>query len=187
MSAERYIKLGQFAALISFAIGMAILALSYQVDVSLGAFIGFFYALVAGLINLIILIAILIKMVKEQEKRKRKRLLCTSGLMALNIPICLVCIVIISVLFDTMRITFINATDTVLTDINVVAYEKVTEHFDQLEKGEKKTVWISIFGDGNITINYLINGERKEEYVEGYVTTCMGKKKKYNIGSEPVH
>ena len=67
-----------------------------------------------------------------------------------------------------------------MTDINIIGCE--TKHIDKLEKGESKTVWVGITGDCTVNIDYLKNGEKKEENVAGYVTNSMGQKMKHNIG-----
>jgi hypothetical protein len=69
-----------------------------------------------------------------------------------------------------------------LKDINIVGCE--TKYINKLEKGESKTIWIGITGDCHIGINYIANGERKEENVAGYITNGMGQKMKYHIGGQ---
>ncbi|SHF79141.1 hypothetical protein SAMN05444396_101411 [Flavobacterium segetis] len=78
-----------------------------------------------------------------------------------------------------MRITFTNSTQTTLTDINIVGCGG--GHIDKLKVGESKTVWVDITGDCSIDINYLSNGQRKEETVAGYVTSSMGEKVNHKI------
>ena len=44
-----------------------------------------------------------------------------------------------------------------------------------------KTVWVKITGDCSIYLDYLSNGQRKEETVAGYVTSSMGQKVNHKI------
>lgn len=178
MSAEKHIKTGKLTALISFLIGTAIFGLYFLTSAAELLFLGYGFILLTGLVNAIILWTILVAAYKDNPNRKR--LLLTSGLMLLNIPVMLIYCSIAFVLLDTMRITFTNATDKVLTDINIVGCE--LKHIDKLEIGETKTVWVGITGDCTINIDYLADGQRKEENVAGYVTSSMGQKMKHNIG-----
>nr|WP_294925677.1 hypothetical protein [uncultured Flavobacterium sp.] len=43
---------------------------------------------------------------------------------------------------------------------------------------------VKITGDCSISIDYLSDGNRKQESVAGYVTTTMGQKMKHNIGGQ---
>jgi hypothetical protein len=83
------------------------------------------------------------------------------------------------ILLGTMRITFTNETRTDLTDINIIGCGG--GHIDKLEKGESKTVWVSITGDCSVYMNYLSLGSRKRERVLGYTTSGDGKKVKHKI------
>ncbi len=177
MTAEKHIKIGRLTALISFFTGTIIFGLYYMTSAFELLFIGYGFIAIAGLINLVVLIAILIK--SNKDKRNKKRLLITSGLMLLNIPFMIAYCWGTIILLNTMRITFTNDTDATLTDINVVGCGG--GHIDKLEVGESKTVWIEITGDCSIYIDYLSNGQRKKENVAGYVTSSMGQKTKHKI------
>lgn len=178
MTIERHIKLGRQTALISFLLGTAIFGLYFLTSSFELLFVGYGFIALTGLINIAILISILVKAFKDKENRIK--LLMTSGIMLMNIPVMLVYCWVAIILLDTMRITFTNATQTTLTDINIIGCE--TEHIDKLDVGESKTVWVGITGDCTINIDYLANGKRKEEGVVGYVTSSMGQKMKHNIG-----
>lgn len=138
-------------------------------------FAGFGFIVIIGLINISVLIAILIKAGKDKA---RKRLLNTSGLMLLNIPVMIAYSWVAIILLGTMRITFINETDTTITDINIVG---CGGNIDKLEVGESQTVWVGITGDCSIYVDYLSNGQRMEETVAGYVTSNMGQKVRHKI------
>ena len=178
MNSDKQIKAGKITALVSFLIGTTIFGFYFWTSSSELLFIGYGFFLLAGFINLVILGTIIILLFKENTNKKR--LFLTSGLMLLNIPVMLFYCSIAFVLLGTMRITFTNATDKILTDINIIGCEP--KHIDKLEIGETKTVWVGITGDCTINIDYFVDGERKEENVVGYVTSSMGQKMKHNIG-----
>jgi hypothetical protein len=180
MNADKHIKTGKFTALVSLLIGTAIFGLYFLTSAFELLFVGYGFIAIAGLINLIILTTILVTAFKD--KRHRKKLLLTSGLMIVNIPVMLIYCSIAIVLLNTMRITFTNATDKVMTDINIIGCEP--KHIDKLEKGQSKTIWIGITGDCTINVDYVADGQRKEENVAGYVTNSMGQKMKYKIGGD---
>jgi len=177
MTAERHIKLGRQTALISFLLGTVIFGLYFLTSSSDLLFLGYGFIVLTGLINIGILIAILTRAKKDKENRGR--LLSTSGLMLVNIPIMVAYCWVAIVLLDTMRITFTNSTQTTLSSINIVGCGG--GHIDKLEKGESKTVWVTITGDCSIYVDYLSNGQRKEETVAGYVTSSMGQKVNHKI------
>jgi len=178
MNRERYIKIGKLTALVSFLIGTVIFGLYCLTSNTEQLFIGYGFILLAGLINIIILTLVFAAAFKDSKNRKK--LLLTSGLMLLNMPVMFVYVFVALTLLGTMRITFTNATETTLTDINIVGCGG--GHIGKLEIGRSKTVWVDIPGDCSISINYLLDGQQKEESVVGYVTNSMGQKMKHNIG-----
>jgi uncharacterized membrane protein YiaA len=180
MTTNRHIKLGRIIALISFLVGTVIFGLYYMTSAFELLFVGYGFIALIGLINIGVLIAILTKARKDKENRSR--LLKTCGLMTLNIPFMIVYCWVAIILFGTMRITFTNETGTELTDINIIGCGG--GHIDKLEIGESETVWVSITGDCSIDIDYLSNGQRKEEVVAGYVTSSMGQKVNHKIDGQ---
>jgi hypothetical protein len=180
MTTERYIKLGRQTALISFLLGTAIFGL-YFLTSSFGLlFLGYGFIALTVLINIGILISILVK--ANKDKDNRTKLFTTCGLMLLNIPVMLFYCWVAIILLNTMRITFTNSTQTTLTNINIVGCGG--GHINKLESGESETVWVDITGDCSISIDYLSNGQKKEESIAGYVTNSMGQKMKHNIGGQ---
>jgi hypothetical protein len=177
MTTERHIKLGRQTALISFLLGTGIFGLYFLTSAIGLLFFGYGFIVLTGLINLGVLIAILLRASKDVEKRKG--LLMTSALMLINIPIMLVYCWVVIILLGTMRITFTNDTGAELTDIKIVGCGG--GHIDKLEIGESKTAWVTITGDCSIYVDYLSNGQRKEETVVGYVTSTMGQKVNHKI------
>lgn len=177
MTAEKHITLGKWTALISLIIGTLIFGLYFFTSNGELLFIGYGYIILAGIVNLIVLLTILAK--SSSDTANRKKLLKTSGLMLINIPIMLVFMYVAMILIGTMRITFTNSTQNTLTNINIIGCE--TKHIDELKPNESKTVWVGITGDCSINLEYLENGKIKKETVVGYVTSGGGQKLKHKI------
>lgn len=180
MKTERYIKLGRQTALISLFLGTCIFGLYFLTSTFELLIIGYVFIAVTGLLNVILLIAIIIKAYKDKENRKK--LIKTSGLMLLNIPVMLFYCWITIILLDTMRITFTNSTHKTLTNINIVGCGG--GHIDKLEIGDSKTVWVNITGDCSIDVVYVSDKQKKVENVAAYVTSSMGQKMKHKIGGQ---
>lgn len=180
MTTERYIKLGRQTALVSFLLGTGIFGLYFLTSSFELLFVGYGFIALTGLINIGVLISILVRATKDENNKSK--LNWTAGLMLLNIPLMLFYCWVAIILTNTMRITFTNSTQTILTNINILGCE--TQHIDKLDVGQSKTVWVGITGDCTIDIDYLTNGQRNGENVAGYVTNGMGQKMKYNISGQ---
>jgi len=180
MTTEKQIALGKKTALISFIIGTLIFGIYFLTSNWQLLFVGYGFIIVAGIFNIIILILTLKKANSDSENRKK--LLKTSGLMLLNIPILFIYVWFAMLLIGNMRITFTNTTENKLTEINIIGCE--TEYIAELEPNESKTVWVGITGDCSINVDYQENGEKKNEIVAGYVTGGMGQKMNHKIGGE---
>lgn len=180
MITEQYIKLGRLTALISFLLGTIIFGLYFLTSSINFLFLGYGFIVLTGLLNMGILIFILVK--ARNDKDNKKKLLTTCGLMLLNIPVVFFYFWVAFILVNTMRITFTNYTQSALTNINIIGY--AGGHIEKLRIGQSQTVWIDISDDCSININYLLNGQRKEEMVVGYATGLMGQKIKHNIGGQ---
>ena len=169
--------IGKFTALVSFLIGALIFGLYFFTSKGELLFVGYGYIAFAGIINLIVILFILVMAITDSSNRKN--LLKTSGIMLINIPIMFIFIWVVMILIGTMRITFTNATQNKLTDINIVGCE--TKHIDELKPNESKTIWVGITGDCSINLEYLENGKLKRETVVGYATAGGGQKLKHKI------
>ena len=180
MTTEKQIALGKKTALISFLIGTVIFGLYFLTSNWQLLFVGYGFILIAGIFNIIILILTISKANSDSENRKK--LLKTSGLMLLNIPILIIYAWFAMMLTGNMRITFTNETEYRLTEINIVGCE--TKSIVELEPNESKTVWVGITGDCSINVDYKESGEEKSEIVAGYVTRGMGQKINHKIGGE---
>lgn len=177
MKSEKHINLGKGTAIISFVIGALIFGIYFLTSNSDLLFIGYGFIALAGIINLIILIAILAK--SNSDSTNRKRLLKTSGLMLINLPIMFLFIWISLIVIGNMRITFTNGTNNTLSNIKILGCE--TEYISELKPNESKTVWVGIPNDCSITLEYLEDGTLTKETVAGYVTNGMGRRMKHII------
>lgn len=81
MTSHQLRNLGKLTALISFIIGTLIFGAYILTPKAELIFIGYFYILLAGLINLVVLVIIFLRANKENK------LIRTCGLILLNIPI----------------------------------------------------------------------------------------------------
>ncbi|MDY7394160.1 hypothetical protein UMM65_02825 [Aureibaculum sp. 2210JD6-5] len=180
MTTEKQIALGKRTALFSFIIGTTIFGIYFLTSNWQLLFVGYGFIIIAGFFNIIILILMLAKANIDPENRNK--LLKTSGLMLLNIPVLFIYVWFAIILTGNMRIKFTNTTENKLTEINIIGCE--TEHIAELEPNESKTVWVGITGDCTINLDYKENGVKKNETVAGYVTRGMGQKMNHKIGGE---
>jgi hypothetical protein len=102
--------------------------------------------------------------------------------MFLNIPVFLFYCWFTMTLLNTMRITFVNSSGTVLTEIEISGCDSA--HITELQPGESQTVWISISSDCALNVDYLRDGKQKRMNVAGYLTTGMGRSIQFNIEGE---
>jgi hypothetical protein len=180
MTTQQYINLGRLITLISFVLGTGIFGFYFLTSSSELLFVGYGFMVLTGLVNICVLILILVKATKSEDSKAK--LNWTAGIMLLNIPVMLFYCWVAIMLLNTMRITFTNSTESILTDINIYGCE--TEYIDKLDVGQSKTVWVSITSDCTIDITYLTGGQRTGENVAGYVTNNMGQIIKYSIGGK---
>jgi hypothetical protein len=183
MTTENYQQLGKRAALFSFLLGTLIMLGFFITGEFKLAFVGLFYILIIGSINVLIFIAILIKTFKNPEHKKP--LLLTCILMLLNIPVMLLYCWFAFYLLDTLRITFTNVTPKEISDIKIEGCE--SNFIKTLKPNQSKTVWINIPNDCFVNIKYTSNGQNKTENVIPYTTGGMGEKMKYDIGGSKNH
>lgn len=178
LSANDYVKAGRICAIVSFITGTILLGL-YALFMDNGT-IGFGLMFISGalIINAIVLLAILIK--AFTDKQNRVRLLLTSSLMLLNIPVIILYIFIAGHFANTVRLHLNNSTKSIITDIHITGCQD--KRIDKLLPGEKQTIVIDIPGDCTIDINYLQGINRKNGVIASYVTNDGGQNITYNIG-----
>jgi hypothetical protein len=178
MSIQDLNILGRKIALISFLTGSLIFLLYFLTSFWGLFFAGYLFIAAAVIGNLIVLIALLISTFKNKELCRSNML--TAFLMLLNIPIAFTYFWLVLVLSDTMRITFINTTNSPLISIDITGCE--SKHINQLAPDESETVWIAIPHLCSIEIKYMMDGKIKNEVVEPYVCKSMGYKRDHRIG-----
>lgn len=166
MDSTKLISTAKATALITFIGGTIILLLFYLTNGAELGMLGLFYTAIIVIINLVVLTRLLLQ--SYRHKIKRHFVLKAAGLMLLNIPIFILYCWIGITLLNTVRITFINSTQTEIDDLKISGCEE--KYIQKLSSGQSKTVWISIPNDCGVGISYKFNGQTKEEDVTGYVT-----------------
>ena len=180
MTTQRLSLIGKWTALISFLGGIFIFLLYYLTSADSLLFLGYGFIAIVGLINLGLLISLFVR--ASHDKDNRKKIYSTCGLLLLNIPIMLSYCWFAIILLATMRITFINTSQTKLSDIQTIGCD--SKHIDSLQPGQSQTIWVGINGDCALDIEYFANGQKKIETVAGYLTSGMGQKLTFNIGTD---
>lgn len=167
-------------ALVSFLAGTVILLLYFISMSVLFAFVGLSFMMLAGLVNIVILLLLIIR--AWGDTPQRAKLLKTAGLMLLNISIVFIYFFIGGIIANTLRITFNNSTKNMLTDIHINGCS--IKHIDKLNAGESKTIWMKIPHDCAVDIDYLQNNTRKKAEVASYITNDGGQQITYDIGGQ---
>jgi len=171
-------KIGIYTALTSLIIGTLLLLFFYFTNSNEIAGFGIYFIIVAGIINLIIIALLLAEILTDKENRKKN--LKTSIIMLLNIPVLVLYFYFVMFLLSIMRVTFINDTGKIITDLKIIGGEPKT--IEKLEKGESQTEWITIKSDNDLILEYEIDGELKTEMIYSYMTS--GEKFEHRIGNK---
>ncbi len=180
MTIPQLLKLSKWTAFISFLLGTCIFLIYYFTSNFYLLFVGFAYIFLAVIFNLIILVLLFIR--AFVDKNNRNKVLRTSIVMLLNIPILIFYCYITRILINTMRIEFINLTEAQLNNIVITGCDQ--KHIDKLSPGEAKTVWIYIPTDCRIDIYYYLHGQKKSENVIEYCGQASGRRLFYQIGKD---
>lgn len=177
---DKYTKVGFWSAILSFIIGTIMIGVFYfTLSVELAIY-SYFILIAIALFNVIVLSILMSNVILEKVSFRKYRL--TVGLMIANIPVAIGYFVLVVILINTLRITFVNSTEVRLDNIEIIGCEP--KSIDILEPGDSKTVWINITGDSTLEIEYQLQGETKREIVYGYVTTSNGQIATYWIGKD---
>lgn len=171
-------KIGIYTTLTSFLIGTLLLLFFYFTNSNEIAGFGIYFIIVAGIINLIIIALLLAEILADKDNRKRN--LKTSRIMLLNIPVLVLYFYFVMFLLSIMRITFINDTGKIITDLKIIGGEPKT--IEKLEKGESQTEWIKIISENDLVLEYKIDREIKTEMIYSYMIS--GEIFKYKIGNK---
>lgn len=157
------------STLVTFCIALLIFLGFVMTGDSHYALMGVYFFLIAGIVNLIVLIYLAVVGGKG------------IGLLFINLPFAFIFTAIAIYLTGIMRITFVNDSGETIRNLHIEGCEK--EYLDELENGDSETIWINIEGDCQIELSYSTeNGKRKNETVMGYVTNGMGHKYVHHIG-----
>jgi len=178
MTSQLLKKIGKKTALASFTGGSLILLLYYFTANDNFIFGGLFYIIVAGLVNLVLLIIILTKALKS--KPRETGLFYAAGILLLNIPAALLMLWFGGLLLNTMRITITNPTTQDISEVIIEGCEKKV--INLLKAGESTTVWIKIPGECAILMSYTQGTIQKREVVIGYLSRHSGGKATHTIG-----
>ncbi len=179
MDTPRLISTGKKTALISFIGGTFIIILLYFSNDVIFGVLGLGYTVIMLIINIIVLVRLSNQ--ANKDKINRDNIFKIVRLMFLNIPIAILYFWVAIVLLNTVRITFINSTQTEIEDVKIKGCEE--KYIQKLSPGQSKTVWVNIPNDCGVSIVYKIDGQMKEENVTGYVTNEGGYIMSFKIGT----
>jgi hypothetical protein len=152
-------KLRQVAiwtAILSFAIGSGFFltyTLSDSADI---AFYGYFYILVAGIINLIVLVLLISRLIIDKDKRKKYMI--STGILLANIPIAIFYFYFVMVMMNTMRINFVNDSTNLISEAKIEGCQ--TKSLGDIKLVISELCWISIPNDCSIKIKYQIGDSK---------------------------
>jgi hypothetical protein len=176
MTKKKSIQLGLTSTITSFIIGSIIFGVYYLTLYAELLFVGYGFILLAIIVNSIFFTSLVSKAIKEKDKK----IFGVSILILINIPIMFFYCWFANKLVNTAIIKFTNCTEYDLREINITGCEE--KYIQQIVKGDSKTIWVKIPNDRSIQINYINNGIKKNEIVEGYLSGMMGKRSNYCIG-----
>ena len=163
MNEQTKIRIGNLTAFISFLIGSLIFIgyLTYENDLLL--LIGFYYLIIASIVNFCILLWLLFQ--KSNDTLIQKGLNKSKWTIVANIPIAIAYFSIVMTLLSHLRITLVNKTGETITNIRIVGCDD--KSIKQLDPNDKSIQWIEINGDCSVDIKYLLNGVEKQETIVG--------------------
>jgi hypothetical protein len=177
---DKYTKVGFWTAILSFIIGTIMIGFFYfTLSIELAVY-SYSILIAIALFNVIVLSILMSNVILEKVSFRKYRL--TVGLMIANIPVAIGYFVLVLILINTLRITFVNSTGERIDNIEIIGCEP--KLIDNLEPEDSKTVWINITGDSTLEIEYQLQGETKREIVFGYVTNSNGQIATYWIGKD---
>jgi len=180
MKIESLIQLGKLTAIVSFLTGTAIFVLFVFTQYD-GLFLfGYYFLLVASIINLCVLLWI--TTTSTNDSKLKKALRNATILILSNIPVAAIYIIGIMTLLSYMRITIVNKTNSEISNIRIYGCDE--ENIAKLRPNEQAKKWILINGDCMIGLKYAEKGIQKEETIASYVSGPMGQKIRYEIGGK---
>jgi hypothetical protein len=179
MRPQKLIRIGIQTALLSILLSSIIYFAYYYTSYNFIVYLEYIFIFLIGTISFIVLLRIMNHVTKH--KRSRKPLIATAGVILVSAIIALVFFRRLTTLLDTMRINFVNDSTYALTDIKITGCQK--KYINNIPPKGEEMVWIKITRDCAINLSYNENGVQKTETVSAYVTTSMGQKLTFRIGS----
>jgi hypothetical protein len=164
--------------LLTFLLQAFLMILYYLTMQDLWMIAGVLLFCLVAVANLVILLFLF--PAKGNSRPEIWRLLRTTGLMLLNVPVAIFCFWAGSQLLNTVRITLTNPHSTTITDLVISGCKMHT--IATLPPGGKQIVWVSIPGDCSIHLQYQHGGQVHQETVMGYCTGNMGMKIGHELG-----
>jgi hypothetical protein len=179
MRPQKLIRIGIQTALLSILLSTIIYFAYYYTSYNFIVYFEYIFIFLIGAISFIVLLRIINHITKH--KRSRKSLIVTAGFILVSAVIALVFFRRLTNLLDTMRINFVNESSYALTEIKVTGCQK--KYISNIPPRGEEMVWIKITRDCAINLSYNENGVQKTETISAYVTTSMGQKLTFKIGS----
>jgi hypothetical protein len=180
MKTAKLLVLAKYTAFYTFLVGTFIVTAYYLGGNSIWFLIGYFYILLAFIINLAVLLLLLWRV--RKDRANSRILIKHAAFLFINMPVMVAYIWFVLVLLNTMRITFTNETGQDLGPVHITGCQE--KYIDHLSKGESRSAWIHITSDCAIRISYLLKGKEVNQDVFGYCTPSGGEKINYKIGGD---
>ncbi len=175
---EKLIRYAKVLALLSFLIGSGIMLTYFLIpDGSDLLLTGFYFTYGIFLLNLLMVLILLAVLIWNRSQWKE--VLKTIAIMCLNIPVAILYVCLVFYLLNTMRITFVNDREAVLTNIKIDGCER--KQIDRLEPGASVTEWIDISGSCSIDLQYKMEGRIVDEISITTVYNGNGGQMTYHI------
>ncbi|TNE79824.1 MAG: hypothetical protein EP332_09595 [Bacteroidetes bacterium] len=168
-------RLARYCALISFLLGTFLLGWYVQSLNSKVEEYGFYYLVVAAVLNILILFVVIT--VAIRQPKERKRLGKSAGLMLINIPITVLYFWVVMALQDYVRVQIKNTTDSMLTEIQISGCGEAS--LESVPPKEEKSVWLKLEREGSLECQYRKNGIPAIEPISGYL--CPGLPGRFDI------
>ena len=179
MRPQKLIRIGIQTALLSILLSSIIYFAYYYTSLNFIVYLEYVFIFLIGAVSFIILLRIINHIIKH--KRSRKPLIATSIFIVISAIVALVYFWYLTRLLDTMRINLVNESNYTLTEIKITGCQK--KYINSIAPKKQEMVWIRIRRDCSINLSYNENGVQKTETVSDYVTTSIGQKLTFRIGT----
>jgi hypothetical protein len=166
-------KFTVITALVLFLIETVLFGMYYITLSTDIIFISYFIGII------ILIISIILGFIIIFSKNSINIKLKSCSIIVLNILIAIAYSYFVILLINYARITLINSTSDKITDIQILGCEE--KSLNDLNKGDRRTIWIKIPEDCSIDINYIFDGIQKRENIIEYISPNMGEKIEFSI------